>query len=163
MTRALEINPNTKFLESVNPATKSFTSEKKLKALQMAHECLNNKKYPSLDLICKSLDIGLKTFHNHLERDEVFRNCWVEIKARIDSMLTSNLALKAEGKMGTLAVLALLKANESGLINKWNQEQTINHVTDNSSSKTLLSGINDYIEADIIDDNKQLNAPESAK
>lgn len=155
MTRALQVNPETNFLESVNPSKSTFDSNKKLAALKLANETIDNGVYPTVDLICKALGVNARTFWIHLDQDPKFRECWKEIKIRIDSMLTSNLAIKANNKMGTLAVLALLKHNEAG---KWNQDQiTINHSSDNTQAKTILSGINDYIEADIIPETKQLD------
>jgi hypothetical protein len=159
MTRALELNKETNFLESINPAVNSFTADKKVSFLKLTHDCIDKGKYPSVHKLCKAIGIGVSTFHLHLLRDENFRSAWSEVKHQIDSLLTDNLAIKAESKMGTLATLALLKHLEAG---KWNQDTTINHVVDNSQAKTMLMGVNDFIEADIIDDNKRLNDHSSA-
>ena len=161
MVRALEVNPQTKFLESLNPAVNTFTSDKKVQFLQLAtNHILEKHEMPQTLSLCEAVGIGIRTFEKHLEWDSKFNECWKEVKAKINSLLTENLYIKSQGKMGTLALLALLRYNES---NKWNQEQTINHVTDNSNSKTLLSSVNDFIEADIVGETKQLNTSKSAK
>jgi len=155
MTRALEENPDTHFLESLNITANSFTSEKKIKFLELAtNHIVEKKEMPQTLSLCQAVGIGIRTFEKHLEWDHKFKECWLEVRAKINSILTEDLYVKSRGKMGTLALLALLRYNES---QKWNQEQTINHVTDNSSSKTLLSSVNDYIEADIVQDSKQLD------
>ena len=158
---ALQVNQKTHFLESVNPLKQTFTSDKKLKLLQLANEHISTKQeVPDVLSLCNALGVNVRTFQRHLATDSTFNECWKEVLAKIDLLLTNDLYVKSKSKMGTLALLAYLRHNESG---KWNQEQTINHVTDSSSSKTLLSSVNDFIEADIVGESKQLNTSKSAK
>ena len=157
MTRALEVNPDTNFLESINPIKQAFTSDKKLQFLKLATDHITeHKEVPDILSICQLIGINVRTFQRHLNLDSTFQECYKEVLAKIDLLLTNDLYVKSKAKMGTLALLAMLRHNETG---RWNQDQlTINHMSDNSSSKTILSSVNEYIEADIIDDNKQIKA-----
>ena len=161
MTRALQVNAHTKFLESVNPVKQSFDSDKKIQFLKLATNHINEKnEMPDLLSLCNAVGINVRTLYIHINLDPVFSECWKEIKCKIDSLLTNDLYIKSKSKMGTLALLALLRHNESG---KWNQDQiTINHSSDSAQVKTILSSVNDYIEADIIPESKQLDASKSA-
>lgn len=145
----MTINPETGFLESLNQNFNTFTSAKKSKVLKVALNTVKAGKYPDKQTLCDLVGIGLRTFNAHLVQDDAFKSAWQEIKHRTESLLTDNLAKKAESKMGTLATLALLRHNESG---RWNNEgQTININTQDASIKTLLNKANDYIEAEILD------------
>lgn len=152
MGAPLGINKETGYLESqpnvlvpslnYNP----LTAEKKQLFLRAALQCIENKKFPALHTICESLEINMRTLQVHLQKDELFRQHWDEVKERLKSLYTDKLADKAEGKQGTLANLAMLRYLETGTWVMNGQP-----VTNNASINNGQSQINGYIDAELVD------------
>lgn len=153
MSNPLVQNEITGFLESRSPNSgvtlyaNHFDSPRKTQFLALIDEHIRLKRYPSLENIAESVGVCLRTFEKHLAIDKVFRDEWDERKLRLKSVFTVELANKAMSKMGTLANLAMLRYLESGT---WLPETRVNHITDHSSSKSLISTIPAIIDGEIV-------------
>lgn len=92
----------------------------------------------------------------HLEWDEVFAEEWNEIKGRLASGFTSELAVKAKSKMGIIANLAVLRYLESG---KWNNDNNITIKTDDAGVKALFDRSNRVVDAVIVPNQAVIDNP----
>lgn len=160
MSNQLTVNAETGFLESYTPYTADlernyFNSDRKLHFLALVDECIKNRKWPTVNELCAIVGVGLRTFEIHLQKDAAFNQEWVERRRQLMSLYTSKLAEKADHKMGTLANLAMLRYLESGT---WNPEHRINHVTNDSVSKSLFNGLNQVQDAEILPINQDNGA-----
>ena len=145
--RPLTLNPDNGFLESSHPA--AFTGERKQLFIALAHQAVDEKRYPDVQSICKSVGISNRVFYQHLSTDKKLAEEWHEVKRRIASVFTTELAAKAMTKMGTLANIAMLRYLEAG---RWNTEGRLNISTDSSHIKQVSSKLTDIIDAEVIDD-----------
>lgn len=153
----LRVNEETGFLES--PTTNhsialergAFTSARKVRVLQLINEAIDKEEYPSLDKICKEVGIAVRTFTEHVQIDEAFRRAWWEVKDRLKSVFTEQLALKAMSKYGTVANLAMLRWLESGT---WLPETKINHVT-NNANENIIKVVSTVIDAELLENESE--------
>ena len=77
----LVVNPTTGFLDADN--WNSFTSDKKLKFLEIAEECVKTQgKWPDLGQLCTQLDIDPRTLDRHLKNDAKFKEMYDGITVR---------------------------------------------------------------------------------
>lgn len=154
---ALQPNPDTGFLESINPSTpEAFTSVKKVKLLELAKVFADRREFPDVSQLCDAVGIKYWTFHQHLQRDEKFKDAWDEIKGRVFAGLTNELSVKAKSKNGIVANIAMLRYLESGT---FNPESRIIHSTDNPSVKALSDRLSVYVDAEIVDTSENPSTP----
>lgn len=147
--RALQPNPETGFLESVNPATtEAFDSAKKVRFLQLARQCADERQLPDIPKLCDAVGTKYNTFMEHLQNDEVFRNAWNDVKARLSFGFANELSIKAKSKNGIIANLAVLKYLESG---SWRDDQKVIFNGDNSSIKAIMSSAKQVLDAEIVE------------
>lgn len=152
MANPLVINSETGFLESpsprsLNPERNFFNSERKLAFLALVDQAIEAERLPNIAGICRALGVGQRIVDEHIKQDKAFSQEWDERRRQLLSVYSSKLADKAESKMGTLANLAMLRWLESGT---WNPETRVNHVTNNSESKSLISAIPTIIDGEIV-------------
>lgn len=152
----LQVNPTTGFLESKNPTTlECFDSDKKLKFLELATECARKREFPDLASLCDCVGIKSRTLYQHFEIDSKFKEAWNEIKARLMGGFTNELSIKAKGKGGIIANLAVLKYLESG---SWMNDTRVMINTNNASVKSIVNEASDVIDGEIVN-NQALPAP----
>jgi hypothetical protein len=142
---ALTVNPQTGFLESVAPNFESFDSQRKQALLQLANECADRDEAPNLNEICKRIGINLRTFHRHLQVDEVFREAWDEVRLKIEDALQRSLVRQGvKGSQGITAAIFWLKNRVS---ERWNDGQP--HISlDLSGLKQLTPVNNGFIDVE---------------
>jgi hypothetical protein len=152
---ALQVNPTTGFLEARSPGGFTFTSDKKLKLLELARAFCDKEQVPSIASLCDAVGVKIVTFYQHLRMDEAFADAWSEIKARTEDWLIQSLGVKARSANGVVANLALLRDVNPG---RWNPEARIVHSTDTVQVKDLNRGISTVFEAEIVNNtNKPSN------
>lgn len=154
------VDPKTGFVESKNSTVlnrhrNAFNSERKVRFLELCNEFIAKREYPDYVSICREIGIDHRTLYTHLSLDPKFADEFQEIKLALKSVFTTEIAIKAKMKMGTLANLAVLRYLENGT---WNGQANINHVTDSTASKSLITGLNSVIDAEIVDNSSTLPA-----
>lgn len=122
---ALQVNAETGFLESPSPANATFTSDKKVKFLEMAKEFRLKRKFPDVSAICDEVGIDLRSFERHIHQDEAFKNAWNEIASHIEYQAIAEMSdLRQKNPMFMFGLLRYLNpqrwnpasnANQSGL------------------------------------------------
>lgn len=142
-------DPKTGFLQSHDNQGRTFTAEKKVKFLSIINEYINKKQYPLIHSVCDSLGIAVRTFDKHVEIDPAFGEAWREIKARLHSVFTHEMGIKALNPNGFMANVAILRYLENGT---FNGESRVIHSTDNASAKAVNDRLKDAIDAEIVDD-----------
>ena len=148
----LQPNPVTGFLESINPGTvECFTSDKKLKLLEVAKQYAMKRQLPDINLICDQIGITYRQFSYHLNQDSKFKAAWDDIRARVFSGLCNELSVKASSKNGIVANLAVLRYLESGT---FNPESRVVHMSDNSTVKAVFDRITTYKDAEIVENDQ---------
>lgn len=152
---ALQPNARTGFLESVNPTVQTFDSASKSAFLQLANDMADAEMAPNLTQICKKIGITLKTFHNHVREDEVFKDAWDETRLKIEDALQRSLVRSAvKGAQGTTAAIFWLKNRASERWNDGNPQLFL----DSSQLKKIIGGSDQFIDADIVPTKDRLNA-----
>jgi hypothetical protein len=154
--QALKPNPETGYLESNAITSNIFDSDKKKKFISLAEEAILRKEFPPVYLLLDSLEIKYSTFTAHLRNDPKFAADWQNVKDRLQSLFTCELATKAVSKMGTIANLAVLKYLENGT---WNERAQLIHLSDMSNEKTILNRFNDVIEGELADNSSITSTP----
>lgn len=124
-------NEETGFLEAHNNHN-SFTSERKLEFLRLAHEYIDRfNRFPAIHAICKQIGVPIRTFDYHKALDPAFKAQWDEIIGVLKYVYDSNIAEKADGKNGIIAALSIRKYLETGSF--------VTQVTVNSSDQTTMN------------------------
>ncbi len=149
----LKLNPATGFLESINPSTaECFTSEKKLKFIELGMQYANRRELPDITAICDAVGIAHRTWLSHLQVDEKLRELWNEVKSKVFSGMCNELSVKAKSKNGIIANIAVLRYLESGT---FNPESRVIHTSDNAAIKGVGERISGYFDAEIVDKPKE--------
>jgi hypothetical protein len=144
----LQENPQTGFLEAQRLGNVGFSSEKKVKFLQLCQEYVDKyKNFPPTHEIAKATGITSRCFYLHLKEDPKFKQAWKEIQLGLQAHFTQKIGEKANTKQGTLANLAALRFLESG---SWNPNQGLNPVSHDSPTKRIMEHFNEYIDAEIV-------------
>lgn len=144
---ALQPNDRTGFLESVNPTSQTFDSARKLAFLQLANEMADNEQAPNLTHICKAVGVTLKTFHNHLHEDEVFRDAWDETRLKIEDALQRSLVRSGvKGAHGTTAAIFWLKNRASERWSDGNPQLNL----DASQLKNIIGVNQPFIDVEVV-------------
>lgn len=126
----------------------TFDSAKKSAFLELANQQADAEECPNLTKLCKSMGITLKTFHNHLREDEVFRDAWDETRLKIEDALQRSLIRQGvKGSQGVTAAIFWLK-NKVG--ERWSDghPQTL---LDVSQFKKILGEKEAFIDAELVD------------
>lgn len=145
---ALQPNPDTGFLESINPYTnEAFTSNKKVKFLALAKEFSKRRELPDTHSICEAVGIKYRTLNEHLEVDEKFKEAWEEIRQSIASGMANELSVKAKGKQGIIANLAVLKYLETG---SWINDQKLILNADTAQLRSVMDKSKGFIDAELV-------------
>jgi hypothetical protein len=149
---ALKPNPVTGFLESVNPSTlEAFTSDKKIRFLELAKIYADRRELPDTHKILEAIGIKHSCLNEHLSIDEKFKDAWNEIRRSVASGMANELSIKAKGKQGIIANLAVLKYLETG---SWLNDQRLIVNGDSGQLKTAIHRNKDFIDAEIVQPNQ---------
>lgn len=140
-------NPKTGFLESSQRV--GFTSEKKLRSLELARECVELRgELPDIPSICKALGIWHTTFYEHLRMDEEFKRQWEEMLDICEHELVKTMYANGRKPSGYMDRITWLRAHRPG---KWNPDYKLNISTDSVQLKGLIDGATTAIDAVIVE------------
>lgn len=146
-------NEDTGFLESKRSYGSDkkgiFDSNAKVLFLDMAQKYIDEREWPPIHELCRAIRITTRTFEQHLHWDPEFNEQWKEKKRQLQYLFTQELAIKAKGKMGTLANLALLRNLETG---SW----VVNNVSQSDSNSSHHKSVLGAIDAEIIEETPQI-------
>lgn len=147
----MKVNSETGFLEG--NASNAFDSERKIKFIEQARKIREAGGWPSINSLCKAIGISERTFGVHLQVDAVFKETWEDIVHGAADALESKMFEYAQGKGGYMHMITWLRANRPG---KWNPDLKVIVNADSPALKSVTNLAKDAIEADIVDDSKQI-------
>jgi hypothetical protein len=132
-----------------------FTPEKKKIFLKLAADYVKtHRAYPPIDDIADQLGINIRTFYVHTRQDPAFKHDWEEIKSRLYQIYTKKLEKKIDSKSGVVPNIVMLKYLEKGQFS-----ESLNPVSQDSPSKELINSFSDAIDAEIVQEPKQIEQP----
>lgn len=143
----LTVNPTTGFLESKSNHGKNFTSEKKIKFLELARSYKEQTgKWPDVGSICDAVGVNLVTFYRHLDMDDVFKNEWEELTLRGEATLTSSMfELSTKNPMYMFGWLRRFYPQ------RWNPDHKVTITHDYQGINGALGEATKVIEAEIVE------------
>ncbi len=155
----LQANPETGYLESRNPSLVGFTSDKKVKFLQLAYQMAELGQMPSVPKICETVGIQYTTFYSHLKDDGAFKDGWEQCLNKIEDILVNTMVTNGQRPSGYMDRITWLRAYRG---DRWNPERRLQILNDTEGSKTVLSHLNTVIDGEIApnEPNPAVIAPE---
>jgi len=149
MPKQLTVNKETGFLESANSSV-TFDASKKTHFLRIALKYVQEeKKIPSLLSLCQSIGISLRTFERHIGADPAFKDRFREVLLIGQDILTEVMFDRAKTPGGFMDRAMWLRRH---FPEYWNPDHKIQISSGPPASKKLLENIDEYIEAEIVDE-----------
>lgn len=143
----LQKNPETGFLESPSPNSASFSSDKKMKFLELAHQAAERSEHPSIFDICKTVGVKPSAFYNHLKWDTVFKAEYELALRHLENGLTKVMVMNAQRPSGYMDRITWLRRH----FKEWEPGHQVQIVDDSGSHKNILSAIPQIIDAEIVE------------
>lgn len=139
MPPALQLNPESGFLDSPNSLS-SFSTPKKLRFFEIADQYRKDTgKWPDTSSICESVGVSMRCFYHHLEIDKLFKTEWEERLLRGEARLTSKLA-DMNNPIGPLAVLRRYFPD------RWNPQPTVGVTVNVQTNERLAVDARQFID-----------------
>jgi len=143
--KALEANPKTGFLESNRGS--SFTSELKIRFLELADQACQRGEFPDIEAICKTIGISPWSFYHHKSIDEKFAEEWELAMRKIETTLVRTMVAQGQKPKGYMDRITWLRKH---FPKEWNPNQQLNISMDLTATKSLLSARPTVIDAEIV-------------
>jgi len=144
---ALQVNPQTGFLESRSAYHNSFDSDKKVKVIELVNQFAQEGKWPRLSVIAKAADVGAQTIRDHLASDPEFKSAFEEAMVPVEDNLVDNLWAQGKNANGITANIFLLKSRWP---DRWGDKSSTLSV-DVGALKELSRRAEGFIDAEVVD------------
>lgn len=156
MPPELIVNPSTHFLESPSLSLSTFSSDKKLKLLEIAKDIsIKQGIIPNINTLCELVGVDVTNFYKHLKIDSAFKDAWNQCLLNVEANIQTKMAefaYRPGNYMDRITVLRRIAPE------RWNPEYKVTASVDVNLMTNLIDRAKS-LDAEIVDPGKENPTP----